>query len=692
MTEEFKDLGLGFVLEEVESWQNIREDIVRVFETTWYEGLIESAFSERPNLRNFDQVIHEHNLKRFRELDKFLLEYNRMQLAEKHWGNLPSLSYGGELTTIKTEINKRRRHKPIRKLIMDAGRAIQAIKPVFMMSPMSVAKYLPPGLVEFDLVVFDEASQVKPVDALGAILRGNQVIVVGDHKQLPPTSFFELLTENIDEDYEYVVSDIESILNLFLAQNAHSCMLKWHYRSRNDSLIAVSNNEFYNNSLVCFPCPGTNPISEGLVFHQISDSYYDRGGSRSNLGEAKIVAKAILRHADENPDLTLGVAAFSSAQRDAIINHLELLRRQDNSHEDYFNSHSHEPFFVKNLENVQGDERDIVLISVGYGKTKEGLISLNFGPLNNEGGERRLNVLITRARYSCHVYANFTAADIDTRRTKSRGMIALKNFLTYAKDRTLYSPYSTGLEPESPFELEVLRVLGQSGYQVEPQVGAAGFRIDIGVIDENKPGRYLLGIECDGASYHSARSARDRDRLRQEVLEGLGWRLHRIWSTDWLRNPDRELGRVVESIEKARVYWAGIDSEEATKCSSRRPPPSVIERTHETKQDKNEFFLEPYQEAEIAIILRGQELHEISPREMAIFISQIVNLEGPVHKDIVLRRITHGAGLKRAGNRIRSAFLKGIKRALRDEMFEKDKHEFLWKEGKKPPIARDRSN
>ena len=409
LADEFNEIGLGFVLPLAESWHRAPEDIVSVFEATWYEGLIEKAFSIRLELQRFNRTGHEHALETFRNLDRLLLENNRVLLADKHWSNLPRLDYGGELTILKKEIFKKRRHMPIRKLIKASGRAIQAIKPVFMMSPMSIAKYIPPGQVEFDLVVFDEASQVKPVDAFGAILRGNQVVVVGDNQQLPPTSFFDALikADDDEEEEEIVPGDMESILNLFLAQNSHERMLKWHYRSRHDSLIAVSNYEFYDNKLVTFPCSGLNPDSKGLIFHHLPETNYDRGKTRTNPLEAKKVAEAIMAHARDNPDLTLGVAAFGVTQRDAILNQLELLRRKDFSCEEFFKSHPHEPFFMKNLENVQGDERDVILISIGFGKTKEGFLPMIFGPLNNEGGERRLNVLITRARHVCRVFSNF---------------------------------------------------------------------------------------------------------------------------------------------------------------------------------------------------------------------------------------------------------------------------------------------
>jgi superfamily I DNA and/or RNA helicase len=317
--------------------------------------------------------------------------------------------HGGVDPLGEREIQKKRRHLPIRQLVRRAGDAVQAIKPVFMMNPLSIANFLEPGALNFDLVVFDEASQVRPVEALGAIARGKQVVVVGDGKQLPSTSFFDRLMAAEDADVESVTADLENVLGLFSAQGAPERMLRWHYRSRHESLITVSNHEFYEDRLIVFPSPDKGRQDVGLVYHHLSDTVYDRGGTRSNVGEAKRVAEAVMEHARNRPHLTLGVAAFSVAQMQAVEDQLEILRRSDLSCEDFFTAHPHEPFFVKNLENAQGDERDVVFISVGYGRIAGGYVPMPFGPLNLDGGERRLNVLITRARRICEVFTNLTA-------------------------------------------------------------------------------------------------------------------------------------------------------------------------------------------------------------------------------------------------------------------------------------------
>ncbi|CAN5386367.1 hypothetical protein BH23CHL1_BH23CHL1_08030 [soil metagenome] len=414
---------LGPVFELSQHWPGAATQIERVLLRARYEALLEKALLERPALAQFDGDGHGHVVSRFRELDLLTFEHNRSRLAHAHWSRVPRGEGGGQLAVLRREFEKKSRHLPVRQLVERAGNAIQAIKPVFMMSPLSIATYIPPGTLTFDLVIFDEASQVKPVDAFGALLRGDQAVVVGDSKQLPPTSFFDSLIHTDEDEEENATSDIESILGLFAASNAPQRMLRWHYRSRHESLITVSNHEFYENRLVLFPSPDASRAESGLHYHHLQDTSYDRGKTRTNPGEAAAVAAAVMAHARQSPELTLGVAAFSVAQTQAVIDQVELLRRQDPSCETFFAAHPNEPFFVKNLENVQGDERDVIFISVGYGRTAEGYLAMSFGPLNNDGGERRLNVLITRARRRCEVFTNLTSDDIDLNRTQARSGI-----------------------------------------------------------------------------------------------------------------------------------------------------------------------------------------------------------------------------------------------------------------------------
>lgn len=668
--EEFKSEGLSFIIESILNDQVEIENLKSTFDLTWYQGLLNHAFSTRNELKNFDRNSHEFNINKFRDLDKAIFDLNKLRLAFYHWDHIPNFSIGsGQTGILKREMNKKRRILPIRKLISEAGNAIQSIKPVFMMSPLSIATFLSPGSINFDLVIFDEASQIKPVDAFGGLLRAKQAVVVGDSKQLPPTNFFESnLQDNsdIDEDTVSISADMESILNLFVAQNASEKMLKWHYRSKHDSLIAVSNYEFYDNKLVVFPTPSDSIDSKGLIFNHIINSFYDRGNTSTNPLEAKYVASKVMQHAKESPHLTLGVVAFSTSQRDAIQFQLELMRRKDVSCEEFFFGNKEEPFFIKNLENVQGDERDVIFISIGYGKTADGgYLSHNFGPLNKDGGERRLNVLISRAKRTCEVFANFTADDIDLNRSKQRGVVALKRFLQYAQNRRLDVASVSSLEAESVFEEQVIESLTRLGYSVEAQVGVSYFRIDIAVKDSDKPGRYILGIECDGAKYHSSLSARDRDRLRQEVLEGLGWRIHRIWSTEWFREPERELTRLIESIEKAKIHWASIDDNSSPiGVKSDTTQPLLIEREKTLEESLDQAFTK-YSKSNSEIILFGNNLYELSSADLEPYILDIIKTEGPIHKEIIFHRIVELSGVGRIGSRIKKTLNRSLQYALR---------------------------
>lgn len=659
------------------------QELVPLLELTWCAGLVESAYASYPQLRQFDRVQHEHRIRRFRDLDAASLKHAQTQLATKVWEGKPNLNQPGEMAVLRAEINKKRRHLPIRQLILKAGRAMQQIKPVFMMSPMSIANFLPPGQMEFDVVIFDEASQVKAVDAFGAILRGKQVVVVGDTRQMPPTDFFGRDIELDDEDN--ATGDIESILSLFKAAGCWERYLRWHYRSRHESLIAVSNAEFYDNKLVIFPSSGSNPHASGIRFDHLPETVYDRGRTRTNKGEAKAVAAAVMEHATTTPHLSLGVAAFSVAQRDLIQIEVELLRRRTPEAESFFSRHVNEPFFVKNLENIQGDERDAIFISIGYGRNETGKIAKEFGPLNKDGGHRRLNVLITRAKMAMRVFCNFTADDLELDASAKHGIRALKNFLKYAETKQLEVARETGRATDSPFETEVMEALRDLGYLVEPQVGTAGYFIDMAVKDPDQPGRYLLAVECDGAAYHSSRSARDRDRLRQGVLESLGWRFHRIWSTDWFRNRAQEIKRVAEAIEVARSQ---ADKGESLLVIAAAPAAHVIDRD-EAAVKESQLFAKSYVKARLTAIA-GHELHQASDGSLAEMIKLVAEVEAPVHVDDVAKRIKDAYGVSRAGSRIAAKIEDALRFAATCHLIER-RGDFVYRMNHQVTEVRDRS-
>jgi len=707
LAEELGEEGLGPIRDLAHEWTDGPDYLVDLFRHTYYNALLERAMDERPALERFSGAQHEQVVERFRELDEASLEHNRHELALTHYEQKPRKSGAGQMGVLLHEMGKKSRHMPLRRLMEEAGNAIQALKPVFMMSPMSVPKYLPPESIEFDLVVFDEASQVRPVDAFGSILRGDQTVVVGDNKQLPPTSFFDSAIDTGGDDFEQQASDQESILDLFRSRGAPEQMLQFHYRSRHESLIAVSNKEFYDNDLNVFPSPDAEREETGLFFNHLPDTTYDRGGSRRNEGEAKEVARRVMEHARTDPGLSLGVATFSSAQQDAIRDRLEYERRQDPSCEDFFSGHPDEPFFVKNLESVQGDQRDVIFISVGYGRDDDGTVSMNFGPLNQQGGERRLNVLTTRAKLRCEVFTNLKAEDIDLHRTDARGVEVLKEYLKFAEtgELDLATPSERG--PDSPFEEAVAERLRDEGYRVEHQVGVAGFYIDLAVVDPERPGHYILGIECDGATYHSAKMARVRDRTRQAVLENLGWSIHRIWSTDWFRNPDEQLGRAVTAVERARVRSKATSNEDHTtergdeatsqeSTNGREDPPeekslqereTEIERAEEAEAETDTV---PYETASLQVSVRDG-LHEQPPSTLGRWIREVVAEESPVHEEVALRRVLEASSVSRMGSRIRESLENGVQYAARKGWVEKRRQILADPDQNEVPI-RDRSS
>ncbi|EGF93165.1 DNA/RNA helicase [Asticcacaulis biprosthecium C19] len=647
-------------------------DLVRAFDRAYAIVLRDLLFRDWPDLRAFDGDDYERRVAQFRQLDHAHIEAAKEEIAHAHADARPRSTIGGTagvgpLGVLNAELAKKRSHLPIRVLLERAGPVIQQLKPVFMMSPLSVAQFLKPGAFEFDILVMDEASQIEPVDALGAVARVKQLVVVGDERQLPPTAFFKKLTgEDEAEDDDSVTlqaKDAESILDLCLAKGAPHRMLSWHYRSKHQSLIAVSNREFYENRLYIVPSPYDAAAGMGLKYHRL-DTVYERGTSRTNPLEARRVAEAAIAHARDNPHQSLGVATFSVSQRQAILRELETLRRAHPETEDFFAGTGAEPFFVKNLENIQGDERDVIFISVGYGKTAEGNLPHAFGPLSAEGGERRLNVLISRAKLRCEVFCNFSGGDIDLERTPARGVAALKLFLTFAETGRFDTGDIAASGHDNVFEEEVARRLTQAGYSVRNQIGASGFRVDLAVADPDKPGRFVLGIECDGAQYHASRSARDRDRLRQQVLEAHGWIIHRIWSADWYLRPNEELKKLEAAISAAKSSWAARDAEGFQPPE----PPALVPADLAPAVSPVAPVVDnrvAYQEAQFKVS-RATEPTDLPATHLAETVVRIVETEGPVHEDEVIARLRDLWALPKLTPRLRNVGAAALRLLLAD--------------------------
>jgi len=553
----------------VESGVIILDDVKDVMEGNLADSLLTRAFNEISILYTFIGDLHQGRITEFQELDSKIIELNRKRLFNKLNKEMPQV-FGGaapnsEASVLSGEFTRKRGHLPLRKLLAKTGGLVTQIKPCFMMSPLSIAQYLDPSnpKLEFDVVIFDEASQVKPEDALGAFLRGKTSVVMGDTNQLPPTSFFDQMIISEEETEEVArAADMESILHL-CKRSFQVKMLRWHYRSRHESLIAVSNQEFYDNYLLVYPSPCHESEELGLKHNYLPETVYERGRGSFNPLEAKEVVKEIFNHFKKYKGTkSLGVGTFSVAQMNAILEELERMRKEHPRMEKYFREDADEHFFVKNLETIQGDERDVIFISIGYGFDENQKISLNFGPLNQEGGERRLNVLITRAREKCVAFSNFRSMDLHVTGGTPFGVKALKTFLQYAETGSLSLESAHNDEIMSPFEESVYQFLVEHGLEVERSIGCAGFRVDMGIIDPEDPGRYMVGIECDGAMYHSSSVARDRDRLREQVLEGLGWKIIHVWSTDWYRNREETQKKLLNSIGVLEIESQALSESE----------------------------------------------------------------------------------------------------------------------------------
>ena len=549
---EAMDLELGPLVEAIEKGNIPTEDIKETFEAAYCAWWSDAVIGKDDVLRTFSTPKHVATIKNFRTIDDRFRELTARYIKAKLTGNVPasgdvpSKSWG----TLRREIRKRRRHIPVRQLILDIPDVLTKLTPCLMMSPLSVAQYLPANQALFDVVIFDEASQITVWDAIGSLARARQTIVAGDPKQMPPTNFFARADDDLDGDVDFE-GDLESILGEMLGASIPSQTLNLHYRSRRESLIAFSNNQYYDNKLITFPAPLHPDHGVRLIR---PDGFYARGRARHNEGEAKaIVAEILERLTDlKRPKRSIGVVTFNSEQKTLIEDLLDETRRNYPDIEWAFSTDGEiEPVFVKNLETVQGDERDVILFSITYGPDQGDHVTMNFGPLNRKGGERRLNVAMTRSRWEMLAFSTLEPDRIDLSRTQSRAVADLKHFLEYAErgasalGAAVHSPVA---DFDSPFEVAVARALRDKGWVIHPQVGVSAYRIDLGVVHPDKPGEYLAGVECDGAIYHRSANARERDKIRQEVLEGLGWTLFRVWSTDWWTNRNGALENLHQEL------------------------------------------------------------------------------------------------------------------------------------------------
>ncbi|SEH87233.1 DUF3320 domain-containing protein [Tardiphaga sp. OK245] len=545
--------GLGPLVVSAETGETEGDKLLGAFEYAYARWVAETIVNEDEVLSSFLAVRHEAAIEAFIAADRKISELAREIVKTRIGVGVPTQTNFGkdpEWGTLAREITKKARQMPLRQLFSRIPNALTQLAPCVMMSPLSIAQYLPADAKPFDIVIFDEASQIPVWDAVGAIARGTQVVIVGDPEQLPPTNVGQRGSGDDGDDDTGMVQSQQSILDECLASNLPSMRLSWHYRSRHESLIAFSNAKYYRGELVTFPSPVTRDTAVRYV--HVPGGIYERGGAKVNRKEAEAVAAEVVRRLKTSSS-SIGVVTFNGEQQKLIENLLDQARRADPDLERHFDkTQTPEPLLIKNIENVQGDERDVIIFSVAAGPDKNGRVTAQISSLNGEGGHRRLNVAVTRARRELLVFATLRPEQIDLGRTGSRGVTDFKHFLEFAEHgaRAIAEAFSpTGRGTDSPFEDAVMKALENNGWVVHPQVGVSFFRVDLGIVHPDFPGRYLAGVECDGATYHRSATARDRDRLREMVLTDLGWKIRRIWSTEWWLDPRSALDKIQTRLE-----------------------------------------------------------------------------------------------------------------------------------------------
>jgi len=674
-----------------------------VFHRGVYQEWINNLYREDYRLGRFRRENHEQLVSEFKRLDQELIHMAANMAIEAANGHKPQdiLIQAGdsEVNTLLKEAAKKRRLMPLRNLFQKIPHVLPKLKPCLLMSPITVSQFLPPGSTKFDLVLFDEASQIVPEDAISAISHGKAAVIAGDSKQLPPTSFFQKsLFEEVDWD-EMSDEDVEvfdSILDECSGIGLPVKTLRWHYRSRHEELIAFSNHQFYNDNLITFPSAAADTANLGVKLIHVPDGIYDRGGKRDNPKEAQIISDLVFERFHSHPDKTLGVVTFSIAQMETVEEAIENRLKEQPEYEHFFKEDRLEGFFVKNLENVQGDERDVMIFSIGYGRDKQGTLTLNFGPLNKPGGERRLNVAVTRAREKIILVTSIIASNIDPKATTARGVLTLRNYLEYAEKGPEATTLVQCIAPkyESPLEKDVAEEIQHMEYNIAPQVGCSGYRIDIGVVDPANPGYYLLGVECDGQTYRASKSARDRDRLREQVLNQLGWRIHHIWSPDWVARHDSEVRRLKDAIQQACEQRPEKETPKAltkedqkaqtqTKADIRKVQFSGIEKIgipyvyHPINANYEPYVKVPISRPPYTSKQKNEFHLETNRALQTRLLSELVKEEGPIHIDYAFQRLAKAWGLKRAGVKVNTAAKVALDTLIKDKRVVL-KGKFLW--------------
>jgi len=639
------------------------EEFLPAFICNFAKAAAGNIIGKNPVLSGFNGAGFTAAIENFCEVSDRFEMLTRQEVVARLSARIPKAGEGfaqsSELGILQKAIKSQRRAMPIRKLFNQIPTLLRRMCPCMLMSPISVAQYIDPSFPKFDLVIFDEASQLPTGEAVGALARGTDVIVVGDPKQLPPTSFFMTNQQN-EETTE--VEDMESLLDDCLALSMPQSHLLWHYRSRHESLIAYSNMTYYDNKLYTFPSP--NDLISEVKWVPV-EGFYDRGKTKQNRAEAEAVVAEIMRRlADEElRKSSIGVVTFSAVQQELIDDLLQEALHKQPEFEQYA-VNVEEPVFIKNLENVQGDERDVILFSIGYGPDEKNHVGLNFGPLNQDGGWRRLNVAISRSRKQMMIFSTLRPEQLDLSRTSAEGVIGLKGFLEFAArgKNAFYRNADSMKVRNSDVARAVVKRLQEGGYQANLDIGTSEYKVDIGVIDPQNPEQYCLGILLDGENYMAASTARDRNLLQPSVLKGLGWNIYRIWTLDWLDTPEREFAKLEDAIQKAlhpelfqdenTETVAGAEGgEELQGCIQ-----DVAEETPAEKEKVNPNRKE-YVHAELPLLGDMEDFYQPKTKlQIMKAMEKVLTAEAPVEYGLFKKKVAACWGMSRTSPKVDALF------------------------------------
>ncbi|MHA4894677.1 DUF3320 domain-containing protein [Pedobacter sp. PWIIR3] len=676
--------GLQPLVEAYESGTIVGINLHAEFLKSFYRSAADYVIEGDPLLNAFNGSLFQDKIRKFRQISKQFELLTRQELYAKLASKVPSFaqeaSQSSEIGFLQRNIRNNGRATSIRKIFDGIPNLLHRLTPCMLMSPISVAQYFEANIEQFDLVIFDEASQMPTCEAVGAIARASNVIIVGDPKQMPPTSFFAV--NNIDEE-NIEKEDLESILDDCLALSMPSQHLLWHYRSKHESLIAFSNAKYYENKLLTFP--SMDDISSKVKFVPV-EGYYDKGKSRQNKFEADAIVNEIVRRLSDSTlaKKSIGIVTFSAVQQTLIEDKLTSIfsLRPDL---EQIALETEEPIFIKNLENVQGDERDIILFSIGYGPDEKGHVSLNFGPINREGGWRRLNVAVSRARYEMMVFSTLTADQIDLNRSRSEGMAGLKAFLAYAEKGRVALPGRTAntadWEPE--FENLIAEEIRKHGHEVHTQIGCSAYKIDLAVVNPENENEYILGILCDGKGYVAAKTSKDREIVQLDVLKALGWNIHKIWSTEWWEKPEAVIAGILKAINEAKTKPAIAVNEEIKQTPVANGSSQLHARNTETKQSHLQFSALHYEVTDLEYTHTSTPEEFLNPANRGKIKAQLFNIiqtEAPISKTLLYKRVLNAWGITRSGGKA-ARYLDDLTMSMSLQQTENMVTTFFWKSG-----------